>query len=66
MKNVKEKMNAHKEFVAKSMERRQKQGERVGAVRLAEQKRWEELKEKQQIEAEERVKKLALLDAERV
>ena len=53
MKNVKEKMNAHKEFVAKSMERRQKQGERVGAVRLAEQKRWEELKEKQQIEAEE-------------
>ena len=35
-------------------------------MRLAEQKRWEELKEKQQNEAEERVKKLALLDAERV
>ena len=35
-------------------------------MRLAEQKRWEELKEKQQIEAEERVKKLALLDTERV
>lgn len=46
VKNIKEKMNAHKEFVAKSVERRQKQEEHIKQMQVAEQKKWEELKER--------------------
>ena len=47
VQNQQKKMNAHKEFVAKSVERRDMHEEHIKKLRIDEEKKWEILKVKQ-------------------